>query len=75
MILDGDRKAFAVIGEFLVGDYIRVVGILTGKQVRSLPLGLDLAENIVVIVLVRVVKRIGPIDRKNLLINSFVGCI
>ncbi len=78
--LDGDRKAFAVIGELLVGDDICVVGILTGKQVRVLPLGLDLAENIVVILLVRVVKRIGLIgrgliNRKNLLINSFVGYI
>ena len=78
--LDGDRKSFAVIGELLVGDYVRVVGILTGKQVRSLSLGLDLAENIVVIVLVRVVKHTGLIgrgliDRKNLLKICIARCI
>ena len=80
MTLDGDRKAFAVIGERLIGDDICLVGVLTGKQVRVLPLGLDLAENIAVIVLVRVVKRMGLIgrgliDRKNLFINSFARYI
>lgn len=75
LVLDGNRKAVAVIGELLVGEDGRVVGVLAGEQVNALPLGLDLAENKAVILLVRVVKRIGLIHGKLLLPYYVAGGI
>lgn len=75
LTLDGDGKALTVIGDRLVGEDSPVVGVLAGEQVGSLPLGLELAENEVVICLVCVVKRIGLIHGKLLLPHYVAGGI